>query len=302
MPETGDHAPELLIGSIELGGTKTVVAVARDPARILRRATIATRDPRATLGEAAAFFAKARAELGPLAALGIGAFGPITVRREADRWGIVGSTTKPGWRGADIAGPLAAAAHCPVALDTDVNAAALAESELGAGRGLDTIAYLTVGTGIGGGIIVGRRPVHGAMHPEIGHLPIRRDAADDYRGCCPYHDDCAEGLASGAAIVGRFGVRLDELDDGHPFYAMLADYLGQLCAALVLTVSPQRIVIGGGVMAGSTLHGAVESAMAKSLGGYIEPGCQPSIVPPKLGGDAGLIGGLILARRALASG
>jgi fructokinase len=169
------------------------------------------------------------------------------------------------------------------------------------GRGLGSLAYLTVGTGIGGGLIVGGRPIHGAMHPEIGHVRLRRHADDDYPGRCPFHQDCAEGLASGPAIVERFGRQLDELRPDHPFRAILADYLGQLCATLLLVASPERIVIGGGVMAGAGLHDAVEAALRRWLGGYIdvpEADGGAYVVPPALE-DPGLAGAFALARDLL---
>jgi fructokinase len=190
-----------------------------------------------------------------------------------------------------------------LALDTDVNAAALAEDRWGAARGLGTTTYLTVGTGIGGGIVIGGKTVRGAMHPEIGHLRIKQHSADAYRSRCPFHDDCVEGLASGPAIMDRFGCTLEELAGDHPFRAILADYLGQLCAALVLVFSPEKIVIGGGVMADASLYEAIDAAMRTWLGGYSEPPFtgDPLIVPPALGDAAGLMGAFALAQDLLNS-
>jgi len=170
---------------------------------------------------------------------------------------------------------------------------------LGAGRGLDSLAYLTIGTGIGGGLIVRGRPVHGLIHPEMGHLRAHRVPGDDYAGCCPFHGACIEGMASGPAIVARFGRTLEDLGGDHPFREILAKYLGQLAAAIMLIASPERIVIGGGVMADSGLHEAVAQAMRSELAGYLEaPAAEMSgfIVPPALGGDSGLIGGFLLAQ------
>ncbi len=283
-----------LLGSLELGGTKAIVAVARDPLEPLRRERIPTRDPETTLAEIAAFFADAAAEHGGLTALGVASFGPIDIRQDSPDWGRMGRTTKPGWAGADVAGFLGRKLGCAVALDTDVNA----EARWGAGQGRGSIAYLTVGTGIGGGLVIGGEVVHGAMHPEIGHVRLERSAEDPYPGACSFHGNCAEGLASGPAIQARFGTTLQELPADHPFRATLADYLGQLCATLVLVTSPERIIIGGGVMVRGGLHSEVEQATRKWLAGYLDIGGSaeaPFIVPPGLGDDAGLIGGFALA-------
>lgn len=293
-----------LMGSAELGGTKTVVAIAHEPLTPLRRKRISTGAPASTLGEVAAFFAEVSAEAGGLAALGIASFGPIDIRRGSPDWGRIGRTNKPGWTGADVAGFVGRELGCPVALDTDVNGAALAEARWGAGRGLGTIAYLTVGTGIGGGFVIDGRPVHGAIHPEIGHVRLRRHPDDAYPGRCAFHGDCAEGLASGPAIMARFGASLDDLAQDHPFRDVLADYLGQLCATLVLVASPQRIIIGGGVMRTARLHGRIQRAMAEWLGGYVDISDidgEPFIVPPGLGDDAGLAGGFALAQDLLSA-
>ncbi len=293
-----------LLGSLELGGTKAVVAVARDPLEPLRRDRIPTRDPDTTLAAIAAFFADAAAEHGRLSALGVASFGPIDIRSGSSTWGRMGRTTKPGWPSADVAGFLGCQLGCSVALDTDVNGAALAEARWGAGQGRGSIAYLTVGTGIGGGLVIGGRAVHGAMHPEIGHVRLERSSEDPYPGACSFHGNCAEGLASGSAIQARFGATLEELAPDHPFRAILADYLGQLCATLVLVTSPERIIIGGGVMVRGGLHGKVEQATRKWLAGYVEIGGreeEPFIVPPALGDDAGLAGGFALAEESLAA-
>jgi fructokinase len=290
-----------LLAAVELGGTKALAALGTDPLAPLRRTRIATSDPGTTLGAIETFLAEAEAELGPVAALGIASFGPVHIGRDP-RWGRIGRTSKPGWEGADVVTPLQRRLNCPASLDTDVNGAALAEARWGAGRDVGSMAYLTVGTGIGGGLIIDGRPVHGAMHPEIGHVRLSRHADDDYRGRCPFHGDCAEGLASGPAIMERFGKHLGQLAPDHPFRAILADYLGQLCATLLLVASPERIVIGGGVMVAAGLHGQVEDALRRWLGGYMETperGGGAYIVPPALGDDAGLAGAFALAQDLL---
>ncbi|HEX8214336.1 MAG TPA: ROK family protein [Allosphingosinicella sp.] len=291
-----------LLAAVELGGTKALAAVATDPLRPLRQTRIPTRDPVSTLDAIADFFDEAKREFGAPGALGIASFGPIHIRRGSPDWGRMAQTPKPGWQGVDLAGTLAARLGCPVNLETDVNGAALAEARWGAARGLSSIVYLTVGTGIGGGLVIDGKPVHGAMHPEMGHVRLHRHADDDYRGRCPYHPDCAEGLASGPAIMERYGHSLERMDWNHPFRVILADYLGQLCSTLVLVASPQRIVVGGGVMTGGGLHGPIDAAMRTWLAGYLEPGSpgvSPFIVPPGLGDHSGLAGGFALAQDLL---
>ena len=282
-----------LLASIELGGTKAIVGIARDPLVPLARGRIATEAPAATLSAITTFLLDA-AQGEPISAIGIASFGPLDLAH-----GRIGATPKPGWSHTDLCGYFAEAFNCPVALDTDVNGAALAEARLGAGQGRGSLAYITVGTGIGGGLVINDRPVHGLLHPEMGHLRAHPVAGDAYPGCCPYHGGCIEGLASGPAIVARFGRTLGELAADHPFRQVLAEYLGQLAAAIVLISSPERIVIGGGVMADSALHGAVAEAMRRELAGYLPAaviGAPDFIVPPALGEDSGLIGGFLLAQ------
>lgn len=289
----------MLIASLELGGTKTIAAIGHDPLTPLASARIVTRSGDDTLADVEAFFRDAAAAHGAPVALGIASFGPVVLDRSAADWGHLARTPKPGWAGADVAPRLGRALGCPVAFDTDVDAAVLAESRLGAGRGCDPLVYLTVGTGIGGGLAVGDEVVHGLMHPEMGHVLLRRHPDDDYPGGCPNHGDCAEGLASGPSIFARFGKTLSELNADHPFHAVLADYLGQLCAAIVLIASPQRIVIGGGVAASGGLHGRVSAAMRERLGGYVTAAGLSDdgfIVAPGFA-DAGLVGAFLLAKR-----
>jgi len=290
-----------MIGAVELGGTKVLAAVATDPLKPLRTVRIATRDPHATLGEVNAFFRAAQSEFGPIDALGVGAFGPVQLREGAAEYGRIGRTPKPGWPGTDLLRTLGESVNCPIVLNTDVNAAALGEARWGAGRDIQALVYLTVGTGIGGGVVIDGRTLKGAQHPEIGHVRICRHPDDDYRGLCPYHADCAEGLASGPSIMDRFGMTLQDLPPAHPFRDILADYLAQLCATLVLTLSPQRIVIGGGVMGNANLHRQVEQQLQNWLNGYVEPGGGTPgrfVVPPALGDHAGLTGCFALALSA----
>ncbi len=251
--------------------------------------------------ECIAFFHGAAAEFGALAALGVASFGPVGVRRDRPGWGRILATPKSGWSQTDLAGPLGAALGCPVALDTDVNGAALAEHRYGAGRGVDNLVYITVGTGLGGGVLVDGAPIHGMLHPEIGHLRPRRHPDDlAFPGCCPFHGDCFEGVASGTAIAERCGAPLGELPPDHPIWEIEADYLAQLCAALVLAVSPERIVLGGGVMQQLILFPLIRVRLGHWLGSYPDIVARAAASPdfiaaPGLGGQAGIVGAMLLA-------
>lgn len=291
-----------LLAGIEAGGTKFVCAVGPTPSEILRRVTLPTTLPAETLAAVNAFLVQAAVDLGAVAALGIASFGPVCVDRDQKAWGRILDTPKANWSGVDLVAGLAAGLDCPVAVDTDVNGAALAECLLGAGIGMGTVAYVTVGTGIGGGILVNGAPIHGQLHPEIGHLRPRRAANDsNFPGVCPFHGDCYEGLASGTAIAARFGAPLNALAKDHPAWAIEADYLAQLCVALVLTVSPQRIVLGGGVMNALPLFPLIRARLDHWLGGYPRPRAPTDlVVPPALGDNAGIAGALLLAQRLLA--
>jgi fructokinase len=290
-------------GAIEAGGTKFNCAIADEQGKIHAQARFPTQDPASTLHRVCEFLHDGARGLGALAAIGVGSFGPVILDRHSPRYGCIGRTPKAGWSGADMAGMLAREFSCAVGFDTDVNAAALAEHRWGAGQNVGTLVYLTVGTGIGGGILVGGRPLHGLTHPEIGHVHPRRHALDPhFEGVCPFHRDCLEGLASGPAIVARCGAQLEQLDAAHPQWDIEADYVGQLCAQLALTVSPQRIIMGGGVM-NQRLLPLIRRRMLVWLGGYIERSeiltdTDGYLVPAALGDEAGVLGALLLAMQA----
>lgn len=298
------NGDDRLIGGVEAGGTKFVCAIGHGDGRIERLASFPTRDPETTLAEAVRFFDQATSGLGPLASLGIASFGPLRLDPASPDHGSLGSTPKPGWSGVNVRARLSEALGCRAAIDTDVNGAGLAEACLGAGQGLDCFAYLTVGTGIGGGLIVNGRPVHGLMHPEMGHLLVRRHPQDQtFPGSCPFHGDCVEGLASGAAILQRQGHSLALNAGGDLLLDIVADYIAQLCINLILLASPQRIVIGGGVMANDMLLPMVNAKVADGLNGYV-PGLESAvgintlIVPPSLANQAGIIGALLIGGTA----
>ena len=232
-----------LLGAIEAGGTKFVCAASmRD--EILAQTRIPTRGPDATLAAAQQFFETVIAEHGELSALGIAAFGPLDLRNASPSFGRLLGTPKHGWAGTDLVAPFARRFGCPVAIDTDVNAAALAETLHGAARGCGTAVYVTVGTGIGGGAVLDGRTLRGSPHPEMGHIRVARHERDTaFAGVCPFHGDCLEGVASGPAIVARYGAPLDALPSDHEAIAVVGHYLGQLAANVLLMISPERVIL-----------------------------------------------------------
>jgi fructokinase len=288
-----------LFGAVEAGGTKFVCAIGDEGGAILAESRFPTADPASTLARVCEFFKGNRTST--ISALGLACFGPIELDRRSKHFGFIGNTPKHGWKHIDIAGLLQRELACPVGFDTDVNAAALAEHRWGAARETGNLVYVTVGTGIGGGVLVEGVPVHGLMHPEIGHMYPRRHALDEsFPGICPYHVDCLEGLASGPAIVARTGRELRHLEPGHPQWQLQADYLGQLCAQLTLCISPERIVIGGGVMDEGRLFPLIRERMSRWLGGYIDRDSmlqnpESYVIAPGLGIQAGVLGALCLA-------
>jgi len=292
-------------GAVEAGGTKFVCAIGDETGRLLVEERFPTTDPVNTLAHMLSTLHRLAAGFGPLSAVGLGSFGPVELRREAPRYGQILDTPKPGWSSTDIAGALAREFRVPVGFDTDVNGAALAEHRWGSSQNVEDLVYITIGTGIGGGAIVGGHLVHGLMHPEIGHLYPRKHPRDaEFRGVCPFHGDCLEGLASGPAIIARCGASFEELPPDHPRWEIEADYLAQLCASLVLTLSPRRIVLGGGVMNQTRLLPMIRPRLQHWLGGYLRRDelsrdIDAFVVPPRLGAQAGILGALALALQAL---
>jgi fructokinase len=285
-----------LYGGIEAGGTKWVCAVGSGPSDMRGTTTFPTTKPDETITRAVEFFAAN----GSLVAVGVGSFGPIDARRSSRSFGFITTTPKPGWAQTDVAGRLGEALAVPVAFDTDVNAAALGEQRWGAAVGLDSFCYVTVGTGIGGGVVVNGRLVHGLLHPELGHMRIPHDrVADPFPGSCPYHGDCLEGLASGEAMRERWGRRPEELDDDAP-WELEAHYLALGLVNVICALSPQRIILGGGVMKEPTLLPLVQERLRELLAGYFDaPELKDAIgdfvVRPGLGDRAGVLGAIALA-------
>lgn len=296
---SGPDGADELFGAIEAGGTKFICAVGNAEGTLLESVRVETRDPRATLADVFEYFAAAERRHGPLRGYGVGAFGPLELRPQAAQFGFVTTTPKAGWQYFDLHGSLRRHFGRTVVLDTDVNAAALGEMRWGAGRHFKTLAYVTVGTGIGAGIVQHGLAVHGLMHPELGHVMVRRHPTDTiFAGICPFHGDCLEGLAAGPAIVARTGRSLLEARPDDPIWSIEADYLGQLAAVLVLTHSPERILFGGGVMQDHPrLFGRTHAGMLDWLRGYLPHPelADPSYIqPPGLGQQAGIYGALAL--------
>ncbi|HLK63486.1 MAG TPA: ROK family protein [Bryobacteraceae bacterium] len=295
-----------MFGAIEAGGTKFVCGIGTGPSDLETTQFPTTTSPEATVQQAVEFF-RARGA-GKLQAVGIASFGPIDPHPDSPTFGYITSTPKEGWRDFDLAGSVGRALHVPVGFDTDVNGAALGESRWGAAQGVADFLYLTVGTGIGGGAMVHGRILHGLLHPEMGHIRIPHNCSQDpYPGGCPFHGDCLEGLASGPAMEARWGVRAQELPIEHPAWRLEAHYLALGLANWVCTLSPRRIVMGGGVMQQAHLFPLIRAELLRILNDYIqapEITARPDsfVVPPQLGSHAGVLGALALGQAAIARG
>jgi fructokinase len=285
-----------LYGGVETGGTWCVCALGRGPGELVAEEQFPTSHPETTLARIADFF---RRNTGA-AAIGIGAFGPVDLDPRSPTWGYVTTSPKPGWRYVSVASVIGEQLGVPVVFDTDVTAAAIGEHRWGAGQGVDALCYLTVGTGIGAGLVLGGRPWHGLVHPEVGHIRIPHDRAwDPFEGSCPVHGDCWEGLASGPSIAARWQEPAD-LPDEHPAWTLEAEYLALGILSIVLVASPQRVIVGGGVLKHPGLLTNVGSRLRELLAGYLDtPALGDEIdrylVPPRLGDRAGVLGAIALA-------
>lgn len=294
------------VGGIEAGGTKFVCAVGTSPDDVRAETRFPTTTPEETIGRAVAFFREQEAKYGRPAAIGIASFGPLDPNPASPTFGYITSTPKPHWANANLAGAIRAALDVPVGFDTDVNIAGLGEWRWGAAQGLSSFIYLTIGTGIGGGVLIDGKPVHGLLHPELGHIPLPHDwTADPYKGRCPYHGDCLEGMAAGPAIGERWGRAAVELPPDHPAWELEAHYLARALQAFILTISPERIILGGGVMEQPQLFPMVRRKVVNYLNGYVQ---SPSIlrdidsyiVPPGLSNRAGVLGAFVQAQQVAA--
>lgn len=286
-----------LYGAIEAGGTKWVCAVGTSPDQILAHTTFPTTTPAETLGQAIGFLRPHTID-----ALGVGSFGPVDVHHDSPTWGYITTTPKPGWANTDVAPLLQQTLGVPVQFDTDVNAAALGEHRWGAAQGLDTFAYFTVGTGIGGGVLANGKLLHGVLHPEIGHMLLPHNRArDPFPGVCPFHGDCWEGLASGPALDRRWGQCGETLPADHPAWELEAHYLALALVNVICVLSPQRVIMGGGVMQQPQLFPLLRQNVQQLLNGYLQvPALHQEIdsyiVPPALADRAGVLGALALAQ------
>ena len=290
-----------MFGAIEAGGTKFVCAVGSDPAN-LAMTQLPTTSPEITMADAMNFLREH--SHGKLQAVGIGSFGPVDLSKSSPTFGYITSTPKIAWQNFNFIGTVRAAFPVPIGFDTDVNAAALGEARWGAAQSISDFIYLTVGTGIGGGAIVNGRVLHGLVHPEMGHIRIPHDQVrDPYRGCCPFHGDCLEGLACGPAMEERWGIPASTLPVDHTAWALEAHYLALGLANLVCTLSPKRIVLGGGVMQQQWLIPLVRCELVRLLNGYVQSielteKVDEYVVPAKLAHRAGILGAFALAQQA----
>lgn len=289
----------MLIGGIEAGGTKMVCAVGDENGVIQDRISFPTRQPADTFEDLIGYFKKWEIQ-----ALGVGCFGPLDLNRDSATYGYITKTPKKGWEYCNIVGTLESALHVPVGFDTDVNGAVLGEVTWGAAKGAESAIYITVGTGVGVGVYVNGGLLHGLVHPEAGHIMLMRHPKDSYGSCCPFHKNCMEGLASGSAVSGRWGKKGIELADCDEVWELEAYYIGQAIANYVLTYSPEKIILWGGVMHQEKLFPMVRREVQSLLNGYIssrmlQESLDDYIVPPALGEDPGIMGAVKLGLNAL---
>ena len=293
-----------IYGGIEAGGTKFLCAVGSGPDNILAETRFPTTTPDETIASCISFFQKFIQESGtPLEAIGVGSFGPLDPDPSSVTFGSITTTPKHGWSNVDFAGTIEEALSLPVGFDTDVNAAALGEYTWGAGKGLCSVVYLTVGTGIGGGAVINGKLVHGLLHPEMGHILIPDNTDSNFTGTCPFHKNCLEGLASGPSIEARWGESAESLPDNHPAWDLESSYLAAAAANLICILSPEVLILGGGVMRRKQLFPMIREKTLCLLNGYIKSdmllhATGNLIVPPELGEKSGVLGALALAARA----
>ena len=297
-----------LIAAIEAGGTKFNVALGTGPDDLRATARIPTTTPAETMSAVLAWLSDAAREHGPFAAIGVGSFGPLELDPASPYYGYITSSPKLAWQRTDVVGPLRERFSVPVGFDTDVNAAALGEARWGAGQGIDPLVYLTIGTGVGGGAMINGRPLHGLLHPEMGHLQVPAASPPgiaDPRCQCPFHDSCLEGYVSGPAIAARWGAAAETLPAGHPAWQDAAETLARGLVSIITILSPRRIILGGGVMHGPGVLAAVRTAVLQQLNGYLQIGSllddiEHYITAPGLGDRAGVLGAIALGQQALA--
>lgn len=285
-----------MLGAIEAGGTKFVCAVGDKDLNVIKRISFPTSTPEETMEKVFGFFDSYE----DLEAIGIGSFGPIDINRDSSTYGYITSTPKPNWKNFDFIGKMKNHYDMPLGWTTDVNASCLGEYELGSAADNNSCLYLTVGTGIGGGGIIDGNFIECLGHPEMGHILINPHPQDNFKGWCPYHGKCLEGLAAGPSIEKRYGLRAEALEKDHEIWKILAYYLGQAMVNYTLVLRPEKIILGGGVMKQPHMLGLVQEEFTRLMGGYVEsPPVETYIVSPSLGDNAGIIGGLMLAKKEL---
>jgi fructokinase len=295
--------PKPLIGAIEGGGTKYNCILAYFPDEIVAESRIPTTTPQETLSQVIDFFSQSGA--GQLSALGLANFGPLDLDPHSPTYGYLKATPKKDWGNTDLLTPFRQAFHLPIEFETDVNAAAYAEFLWGAAKGLETFLYITIGTGIGAGVMANGSLLHGQTHPEAGHILLPHDPQKDpYQGFCPFHQDCFEGLASGPSLQDRWGQPAETLPLDHPAWKLEAEYIAKALMNYILVLSPQRVILGGGVMQTRWLFPLIHQRLKELMAGYLvhpnlDDRIQDYIVPPKLGNQAGVLGALGLAQKAL---
>lgn len=288
----------MLLGALEAGGTKMVCAIGDETGKIIDRISIPTETPEITMPKLIDFFKKYE-----LAALGVGTFGPADLNPKSATYGHILATPKLAWKDYDIRGEFERALNIPVGFDTDVNAAVLGEATFGCMQDVDTGIYITIGTGVGVGTMVNRKLLHGMLHPEGGHILLEKNPSDTYKGKCPFHSNCMEGLAAGPAIEGRYGKKAFDLKDVPEVWELEAEYIAKALVNYILILSPQRIVLGGGVMHQEQLFPLVRKKTVELLNGYMNTkeieNIDSYIIPPSLNDNQGVMGCIRLALDAL---
>ena len=286
------------LGALEAGGTKMVCAVGDEKGNIFNQISIPTKTPKETMPQVMAYFKKEKVE-----AVGVGCFGPVDLNQNSDTYGFITCTPKLAWKNFDMAGTLERALGCPIGFDTDVNSSVLGEVTFGQARGKRCVVYVTIGTGIGAGILIEGSLLHGMLHPEAGHVLVKKRNDDPYEGICPYHKDCFEGLASGPAIKSRWGKEAAALADEKRVWELESYYIAQALTGYILTLSPEMIILGGGVMSQAQLFPMIRQKTLELLNGYIRTEeiehMENYIVQASLNGNQGIMGCLELARRKL---
>lgn len=284
----------MILGGLEAGGTKMVCAIGNEQGEIFKKISLPTETPEITMPKMIEFFQSEHIE-----ALGVGCFGPIDLDKKSKTYGFITSTPKLAWANFNIIGAFQDALHVPVGFDTDVNVACLGEVVWGASKGCEVALYITIGTGVGVGVYVNGKPLHGLVHPEGGHILLAKHPADTYKGRCPYHANCIEGLAAGPAIEERWGKKAIELADRPEVWELEADYIAQALVNYIVTLSPNKIVLWGGVMHQEQLFSMIRENVVQKLNGYVHhkailEDIEHYIVPPALGDEPGIKGALYL--------